>query len=153
MRTWDDVVKPFFAGFVATLVFHQGMLALLRGIGATPRAPYVMLPTPPFGVPQVVSLAFWGGVWGIVLWAMIRDLQHSSSGYWTRALEIGALAPSAVALFIVFPLKGQPVAGGWDPAIIVGALLLNGAWGLGTAWLMRVLAPSAMARARARRAT
>jgi hypothetical protein len=153
MRTGGDVVKSFFAGFVSTLVFHQGMLALLHGAGATPRAPYVMLPTPPLGVPQVLSLAFWGGLWGIALWVMIRDLQHSSSGYWTRALEFGALLPSAVALFIVFPLKGQPMAGGWDPAIIVGALLLNGAWGLGAAWLMRMLAPSATARARARRAT
>jgi len=29
-------------------------------------------------------------------------------------------------------------AGGWDPKIIVGALLLNGAWGLGAALLMRL---------------
>lgn len=131
------LVKPFVAGFLSTLIFHQGMLALLHAAGATPRVPYVMTPTPPFGVPQVLSLAFWGGVWGIALWMAIGNL--SGSSYWITALVIGALAPSAVALFIVFPLKGQPVAGGWDPAILIGALLLNGAWGLGVAAFMRLL--------------
>jgi hypothetical protein len=59
--------------------------------------------------------------------------------YWTLALVLGALGPSIVALFVVFPLKGMPVAGGWDPKIIVGALILNGAWGLGVALLMRLM--------------
>jgi hypothetical protein len=40
------IVKPFIAGFVATLVFHQGVLALLHVVGATPRAPFVMTPAP-----------------------------------------------------------------------------------------------------------
>ena len=132
-----SIVKSFIAGFLATLLFHQGMLALLHAAGATPRAPYIMTATPPFGVPQVVSLAFWGGLWGVVLWPAIRNLRGSS--YWTEALVLGALAPSLVALFIVFPLKGEPVAGGWDPSIFVGALLLNGAWGLGVAALVRLL--------------
>jgi hypothetical protein len=37
------------------------------------------------------------------------------------------------------PIKGMGLAGGWDPKIIVSALLLNGAWGLGAALLMRLL--------------
>jgi hypothetical protein len=41
-----------------------------------------------------------------------------------------------MALFVVFPLKGMGVAGGWNPKIIVGALILNGAWGLGDALVM-----------------
>jgi len=133
-----STLKAFIAGFVSTLVFHQGLLALLYNTGRTPHEPFVMTPTPPFDVPQVISLAFWGGLWGIVLWAVIRA--RRGSAYWTNALILGALAPSAVALFIVFPLKGLGLAGGWDPAIIVGALLLNGAWGLGVALIMRLLA-------------
>jgi hypothetical protein len=126
----------FLAGFLSTLIFHQGVLALLHRAGATPRAPYVMTPTPPLGVPQVLSLAFWGGVWGIALWLAIRPLGGSWL-YWVTALVLGALGPSIVALFVVLPLKGQPVAGGWNPSLLVGALLLNGAWGLGTALLLR----------------
>jgi hypothetical protein len=130
-------VKAFVAGFISTLVFHQGLLAVLHGSGRTPREAYVTTPAPPFGVPQVLSLAFWGGIWGIVLWAMIRDRRRSA--YWTNALVIGAIAPSIVALFIVSPLKGLGLAGGWDPAVIIGALMLNGVWGLGVALIMRAL--------------
>jgi hypothetical protein len=31
-----------------------------------------MQPTPPLGVAQVWSLAFWGGVWGVALAAVLR---------------------------------------------------------------------------------
>jgi hypothetical protein len=31
------------------------------------------------------------------------------------------------------------VAFGWDPKVIVGALIVNTVWGLGTALLMRVI--------------
>jgi hypothetical protein len=96
-----------------------------------------MAPTEPLGIPQVVSLAFWGGIWAIALMPLLR---RWTGGAWIRAwVAAGALAPSAVALFVVFPLKGLGVAGGWDPKIIVGALLLNAAWGLGTALTLRAL--------------
>jgi hypothetical protein len=127
-------LKAFFAGFLSTLLFHQGALTLFWLSGAFPRAPFDMSPVPPIGVPAVMSLAFWGGVWGIAIWPLLRHA--AGAAYWLRALLIGAVGPSAVALFVVFPLKGMGVAGGWDPKIIVGALILNGAWGLGVALLM-----------------
>jgi hypothetical protein len=128
------LLKAFFAGFLSTLLFHQGALTLFWLSGAFPRAPFDMSPVPPIGVPAVMSLAFWGGVWGIAIWPLLRHA--AGAAYWLRALLIGAVGPSAVALFVVFPLKGMGVAGGWDPKIIVGALILNGAWGLGVALLM-----------------
>jgi hypothetical protein len=72
-----------------------------------------------------------------VLWLVIQRHQGSAL-YWILALIVGAIAPSLVALFIVLPLKGQPMGGGGNPALIVGALLLNGAWGIGVALLMRL---------------
>lgn len=132
-----DYVKAFIAGFVSTLVFHQGVLGLFYLGGAFPRAPYDMTAVPPLGIPAVISLAFWGGVWGAAIWPLLKDL--AGAAYWVRAIVIGAIGPSAVALFIVFPLKGMPMAGGWDPKLIVGALILNGAWGLGLAWAIRLM--------------
>jgi hypothetical protein len=129
-------VKAFVVGFLATLVFHQGVFALFYMAGAVPNPPFSMVSTAPLGVPAVVSLAFWGGVWGIPAWWVIRHA--AAAAYWIRAIVFGALAPSAVALFVVFPIKGLGVAGGWDPRIVVGALILNGAWGLGVALGMRV---------------
>ena len=133
-----ESVKAFIAGFVSTLVFHQGALAALYAAGLSPRAPFAMTATAPFHIPAVISLALWGGLWGIALWLAIRGA--SDVRYWALAVVLGALGPSVVALLVVFPLKGMPVAGGWDPAIIVGALILNGAWGLGVALLMRLMA-------------
>jgi len=130
-------VKAFIAGFVATLAFHQTVLGLLHmGNPAVP-APFNLAATAPLGVPAVISLAFWGGVWGVVLWALIRSREGAM--YWTLATVIGAIGPSAVALFVVMPLKGMGMAAGWDPKIIVGALILNGAWGIGVALLMRLM--------------
>jgi hypothetical protein len=131
-------VKAFIAGFISTLVFHQGMLALFYLAGAGPRAPYDLARVPPLGIPAVISLAFWGGVWGAAIWPFLKNV--AGAAYWIRALVIGAIGPSIVALFLVFPLKGMPMAGGWDPKIILGALILNGAWGVGVALLLRLLA-------------
>src|SRR6202162_763029 len=115
--------KAFLAGFLSTLVFHQGALAVLHGAGATARKPWVMASVPPLGIPSVLSLAFWGGLWGIALWLMIRGAKGSRQ--WLRAILLGAILPTLVALFIVFPLKGLPIGGGWKPDLLVGALLLN----------------------------
>jgi hypothetical protein len=129
-------LTAFVAGFLSTLVFHQGTLAILHTGGLTTRGPYLTTPTWPFHVPAVVSLAFWGGVWAVVLWRFIRR-SHRPWVYWTAWVGLGALLPSVVALLIVLPLKGGLVAGGWSPEIIAGALLLNGAWGVGVALLLR----------------
>lgn len=127
--------KAFLGGFASTLIFHQGLLAILHAAGFLPRVPFSFAPTAPFGVPQVLSLAFWGGLWGILLWSLIRKMKHPA--YWLTALAFGALLPSLVAWLVVAPLKGQPVAGGWKPAHLMTGLLLNGAWGFGVALLMR----------------
>lgn len=132
-----NMLKAFLAGFLSTLTFHQGILALLYAAGLAPFQPYSMRPTFPLGVPQVLSLAFWGGLWGIVLWLAVRALR--AWRYWVFSTALGAVAPTIVALFLVFPLKGQPVAGGWRPSIILGALILNGAWGVGVALICRLL--------------
>jgi hypothetical protein len=96
-----------------------------------------MTPVPPLNIPAVISLAFWGGVWGILLWILIGASRDSA--YWIKAIAIGALGPSLVAWFVVMPIKGLGPAGGWDPKIIIGALLLNGAWGLGVGFIMRLV--------------
>ena len=130
-------VQAFIAGFLSTLVFHQGVLGLLYLGGASPHAPYDLHAVPPFGLPAVISLAFWGGVWGAAIWSVLKHVGRAA--YWVWAVVIGSIGPSAVALLIVYPLKGMPVAGGWDPKLLGTALLLNGAWGLGLALLMRLV--------------
>ncbi|MFN7782837.1 MAG: hypothetical protein ACK5PG_08870 [Lysobacterales bacterium] len=126
------LILAFVAGFLATLFFHQGGLWLLSLSGKAAVAPWNFTPVPPLGVPAVLSLAFWGGLWGIALWALIR--RSAGARFWMLAIVLGALLPSLVAWFVVFPIKGI----GLSSALIIGALILNGLWGLGVAVYMRL---------------
>lgn len=138
-RTWARewrVVLEFAAGFCGTIFFHQPALWLLHLAGMTPRGPYVMTAVPPFNVPSVVSLAFWGGIWGLILIPAIARTGNGA-GYWIAAILFGAIAPTLVAWFIVAPIKHQPIAAGWKPSAMAVGLIVNGAWGLGTALLFR----------------
>ncbi|HEX7152436.1 MAG TPA: hypothetical protein VF618_13190 [Thermoanaerobaculia bacterium] len=128
-------LKWFFAGALAVPLAHQPMLALCAILGLTTRKPYPMTPTEPFGVPAVVSLSFWGGVWGVILALLLRRLIGPK--YWIVAILFGAIAPTLVAAFIVPPLKGLPIGGDMKMALM--GLLVNGAWGFGTALFARVL--------------
>ena len=100
----------FIAGFLATIIFHQIALQLLHMAGVTPRAAWPTQPVPPFGVPAVISLSFWGGVWGAIMIPIIDRFRGTQ--YWIWAIVFGAIAPTLVAWFIVAPLKHQPIAGG-----------------------------------------
>jgi hypothetical protein len=128
----------FCAGFLATLIFHQLTLAVLWGIGLAPFGPFSLAATSPFGVPAVFSLAFWGGVWGIVF-ALVEYRFPPPPAYWLTAFLFGAILPSLVALLVVLPLKGKPLGGGWHPSLLVTAFLINGAWGIGTGWIFKAL--------------
>jgi len=133
-------MKAFIAGFVSTLVFHQGLLTLFYLTAVVPRAPYDFGAVPPLGIPAVISLAFWGGAWGVAIWPLLKNVDGPA--YWVRAQAISAIASGSVTLFIVSPLKGMPMAGGWNSKVIVSTLILNGTWGLGMALLMRLMRAS-----------
>ena len=46
---------------------------------------------------------------------------------------------TAAALLVVLPLKGRPLGGGWHLNLLVTAVLINGAWGIGTGLILRSL--------------
>ena len=128
-------LKWFAAGALAVPLFHQLALWALNAIGYIDRAPFPMDPTKPFGVPAVLSLTFWGGLWGIILGLVLQRTRGAT--YWIVAIVFGAIAPTLVAAFIAAPLKGQ-AAGGNAKMAVVG-LTVNAAWGLGTALIARLL--------------
>jgi hypothetical protein len=127
----------FVAGFVATLIFHQAVLAVLHLVGLTEHTPFVMERLPPLGVPAVVSLGFWGGLWGIVL--VYASVRRGKIDYWLFAAIFGAVAPTLANWFISAPLHGRPLGNGWQGANMLTSVLVNTAWGLGTALCLRLL--------------
>lgn len=132
-----SAVLAFMAGFIATLVFHQSAVAGLDIAGLMPAGikPWSFDPVPPLAIPAVISKAFWGGLWAIALFFVLRRM--SGPGYWLAWTVLGALALSLVAIFVVPALKGQPVPPFMErfPAYA----LVNAAWGYGTALMLRFL--------------
>lgn len=136
MSLYKLLLLGFVAGFIATLIFHQGLWYVLNQTGVIPpeRAAWPMNPIPPFGIPSVLSKAFWGGLWGLALAPLLGHL--SSPAYWVAWIIVGAVALTVVAFFVVPPLKGEPMQA-MGPRFLIG-LSVNGAWGLGTAVLLRL---------------
>src|SRR5205807_7717251 len=93
-----SLIVGFIAGALAVIVFHQSALAVLHALQLSRSAPYSFSPTAPLGIPQLWSLAFWGGVWGIVLAAALARLD-------------GARLIAAATLF--FQLRRRSSPGSW----------------------------------------
>jgi hypothetical protein len=135
-RTARVVIVGFAAGALGVLLFHQGVVLALYLLSLVPSPPYSMQPTAPFGVPQLLSWAFWGGLWGIALvWCM--TIRPSADRLWV-ALLFGGLLPTLVGIFVVTPLKGGDPAARLQAAMLLRGFVINGAWGLGTALVSRL---------------
>lgn len=139
MRIAITTIKAFVAGVLAMLVFYQGALAGLHYLDATPITAYTMSAGWLPGWPVLLLWTLWGGVWGIILWGLIRGTE--AAGYYVGAIILAAILPSAAYLFGALPLAGKPLALGWDTHFIAGVLLLHALWGLGLALFMRLFKP------------
>jgi hypothetical protein len=130
-------ILGFAGGFLAVLIFHQSLWYLFNHIGLIPweRPAWPFDPIPPFGVPSVISKAFWGGVWGAALAPLLSHLRGGA--YWASWIVVGAIALPLVAFFVVPPIKGEPIPELW-PRFLV-SMMVNGTWGFGTALFMRLV--------------
>jgi hypothetical protein len=127
----------FVAGFLSVLVFSNGGLALYQAAGVpVPIAPWSLMPVPPFGVPQTLSLAFFGGLWG-VLYAAVEPWLTARLGWILGGLVYGLL-PMLALWFVVLPLKGIPIGGGFTAMGVQQGIVLHVAWGLGAALFFRL---------------
>jgi hypothetical protein len=132
------IVLGVVAAVISVLIFHQGMWATfsyldLPGLGM-PR-PFPTDPIAPFGVPRIVNLCFWGGVWGAVFGAIWTGPRASN---WWAGILLG-IAAALTGLFIVPAIKGLPVGGGWIWGSWVKSLMINGTWGLGVGLLLSIM--------------
>ncbi|HET6194954.1 MAG TPA: hypothetical protein VFE12_04330 [Acetobacteraceae bacterium] len=133
-------VLGFVAAAISVLTFHQAMWALLHvlnlpGLGMPP--PYPTGPVPPWGVPRIIDLAFWGGLYGVVFGLALPRLPRP---YWLDGLVLGVIA-ALVGLFVVAALKGAPIGGGWQVTSWVRSLLINGFWGIGVGLILPLILP------------
>jgi len=134
----------FVAAVISVLIFHQGMWTILHylalpGIGMP--APFPIDGVAPFGVPRIISLCFWGGLWGALFGAVWRGPRSST---WWAGIILG-VAAALTGLFIVPAIKGLPIGGlvlnNW-----IRSLLINGSWGLGVGLLLTAVPAQAAER-------
>ena len=128
----------FVAAAISVLIFHQAMWAALHSLalpGLAMPAPYPTEPVPPFGIPRIVNLCFWGGLYGIVFGLLLPRL---TAPLWLCGLGLGVIA-ALVGLLVVPAIKGLPIGAGWVPLSWVRSLLINGFWGLGVGLILPLL--------------
>lgn len=133
MGTSLTAVRGFVAGALSVITVMAAAWWLTRAAGYIPATANPLWswapPVPPFGVPRVINLAFWGGVWGLVLAILFRGL--SGARYWLAWIIAGAIAVAATAIFIVPTIKGEAIRALTTESLLRSAFL-NGMFGLGT---------------------
>jgi hypothetical protein len=141
------IASGFVAGALAVFTFHQMTILLLASASGGPANIYSTSPVAPFGVPQIVNQAFWGGLWGCVFALVVARFPRSWP-LWLAGFVFGAVAPTLVGWFVVAPIKGGPIAQGFNPARMWRGPLINGMWGLGAALFYDLLARWTLRRTR-----
>lgn len=137
MSTVQRVILGFVAAAISVLIFHQGMILILREVGMLPPAARVWsFAANPWGVPAIINQCFWGGLYGAAFGFLSPRfrLPMVVCGFLT------GMAAMMVAYFVVAPIKGNPIAGGWVAMAWVRSLLINGSFGIGIGLIFPLLA-------------
>lgn len=132
----------FIAGALSVLVFHQLGFWIANELGYARVPLYSLRPVPPWGVPTILSLALWGGLWGIAAAFLVPRLPGLLNGVLGWVL-FAAIIVTLVNWFIVLPIKGAPVGGGFRMPGLVVVPLVYALWGFGM-WLIARLLRTAL---------
>ena len=125
------------AGALSVLVFHQTTLQVFFWLGLAPQAAFRIAQVPPFNAPLVVSITFWGAIYGALFGALLPLVRGP---LWLKGVGAG-LCVMLVAWFVFLPLMGHPPAFGWQPWPMLRSFIANQMWGVGLITLMPLLNP------------
>jgi hypothetical protein len=124
----------FTVGALAILTFHQGMWEALH-LFKIPKlimpVAYPLVRIAPFGLPHIVSLCLWGGLYGAAFGFL---MPRFALPLWACGLILGAIA-AVVEMAVITFLAGMPIGAGWTKQIWIRTVLLNEVWGLGVGML------------------
>lgn len=141
------VLYGFIAGVLAMAAFHQGTLHIMHHqaakipvtldiFGTFPSA-YNFARTGPFGMPWLAFLLIQGGLWGIVIGALLRATDFPDLPF---GFVFGAVVITAVELLVIPVLLGRPPITSPNTQLLARMALLNGALGYGTVFFLRPFA-------------
>jgi hypothetical protein len=125
----------FLAGLLSHPIFQGGFGSLLFAANVLPALPFSFMPAAPFGVPKTLNLGFWAGLWGVG-YALLEPRLTALLGRWLGGLVYG-LAPLAGYWFVILPLKGLGVGGGFHLAMVPIEVGFHAVFGIGVAIIYR----------------
>ena len=88
-------------------------------------------------MPRTLSFGFWAGLWGVA-YAVLEPWLTARVGRWFGGIAFGLAGPLLAFWFIVLPLKGLGIAGGFDAAAVLIHVGFHAVFGIGVAlifWL------------------
>ena len=134
-----SLVLGFVAGAIAVVTAHEIVNYILHYFDIFPRVPWSMTPAAMTGVPQIVSDAFWGGLWG-VLFVLISD-KIPGGNLTVKGLIFGILGPAILGVFILVPLiTGRfPLFFDFDLQLLGSVLLILAGFGAAMGWIYGLL--------------
>lgn len=136
-RASTRVFLGFVAGALSVLVFHQTTLQLFFWFGLAPQAAFRLALVPPFNAPLVVSITFWGAVYGGLFGLLLPWVKGP---LWLKGMVAGVCAMT-LAWFVFLPLKGTPAAFGWQAWPMLRSFIAYQMWGVGLTLMLPLLHP------------
>ena len=123
----------FGAAALSHVIFQGALGPVLYAGNLVPTLVWSLEPVPPFGVPATVNNMFWDGLWGM-LYALFEARLTARLGRLPGGLVLG-LASLFIFWFVVLPLKGAGVGGGFHGAMVAIHVAFDLTFGIGTAIL------------------
>lgn len=130
------------AGALSILMFHQTTLEAFFWLGLAPNAAFRIAQVPPFHAPLVVSITFWGAVYG-ALFAAAAPLVKAPR--WVKGIGAG-LCAMTLAWFVFLPVMGHPMAFAWKAWPMLRSFIAYQMWGLGLIIVLPLLRPRQFGR-------
>jgi hypothetical protein len=130
------------AGAISVLVFHQTLLQLFFWCGIAPQAAFRVAQVAPFNAPMVVSITFWGAVYGGIFGLLAPRLKAPML---VKAMLAGLFA-MLMGWFVVRPLAGHAIAFGWETAPMLRSAAACLMWGIGVTLILPLLHPRRLHR-------
>ncbi len=142
MNLLKGMVLGFIAGAIATVTVHEiisyifTMPNVWTGWG---RQSWDMSPNV-FGVPNILSGAFWGGLWGALFPVVFGALPRGPLTI--KGLVFGIIGPALIGVFVAIPLITHriPLFFDGDISKIVPVLVILGGFGAAVGWLYGLFA-------------
>jgi hypothetical protein len=125
------------AGAISVLIFHQTTLQIFFWLGLAPQAAFRVGHVPPFNMPMVLSITFWGAVYGGVFGLLMPRMRGP---IWLNGLFLG-LCAMLISWFVFLPLNGKPMAFAWHAWPMLRSCVAYGVWGLGVGMFLPMMHP------------